>query len=124
VCRSKHVEPLINFGIINSITKLHLVGISTESSTIHGSMNMPHTLIIWSVLNDKPFLKYELSACTIYFQFISIINLYIFRAGLLLIRRYCFVYTTIGMRDAFMLTGCWQDPANSQSAIPVAVCTE
>jgi len=31
VCRSKHVEPSINFGIINSITKLHLVGISTES---------------------------------------------------------------------------------------------
>ena len=31
MCRSKHVEPSINFGIINSITKLHLVGISTES---------------------------------------------------------------------------------------------
>jgi hypothetical protein len=30
VCRSKHVEPSINFGIINSITKLHFVGISTE----------------------------------------------------------------------------------------------
>jgi hypothetical protein len=30
VCRSKHVEPLKNFGIINSIAKLHLVGISTE----------------------------------------------------------------------------------------------
>jgi hypothetical protein len=26
VCRSKHVEPSINFGIINSITGLHLVG--------------------------------------------------------------------------------------------------
>jgi len=30
VCPSKHVEPSVNFGIINSITKLHLVGISTE----------------------------------------------------------------------------------------------
>jgi len=30
VCRSKHVEHSKNFGIINSITKLHLVGISTE----------------------------------------------------------------------------------------------
>jgi hypothetical protein len=30
VCRSKHVEPSENFGIINSITKPHLVGISTE----------------------------------------------------------------------------------------------
>jgi hypothetical protein len=40
VCRSKHVEPSINFGIINSITELHLVGISTESSTMHKSMNI------------------------------------------------------------------------------------
>jgi hypothetical protein len=30
VCRSKHVEPSVNFGMISSITKLHLVGISTE----------------------------------------------------------------------------------------------
>ena len=30
MCLSKHVEPSKNFGIINSITKLHLVGISTE----------------------------------------------------------------------------------------------
>jgi len=30
VCRSKHVEPSINFGIINSITKLHLVGIFSK----------------------------------------------------------------------------------------------
>jgi hypothetical protein len=29
VCRSKHVEPSINCGIINSVTKLHLVVIST-----------------------------------------------------------------------------------------------
>ena len=31
MCRLKHVEPSINFGIINFITNLHLVGISTES---------------------------------------------------------------------------------------------
>jgi hypothetical protein len=31
MCRSKYVEPLKNFGIINSIAKLHLVGISTEN---------------------------------------------------------------------------------------------
>jgi hypothetical protein len=30
----------INFGIINSITKLHLVGISTKSFTMHGFMNI------------------------------------------------------------------------------------
>jgi len=40
VCPSKHVEPSVNYGIISSITKLHLVGISTESSTMHGSMNI------------------------------------------------------------------------------------
>jgi hypothetical protein len=37
---SKHVEPLKNSGIINSITKLHLVGISTELSTMHRSMSI------------------------------------------------------------------------------------
>ena len=42
--RSKHVEPSVNYGLINSITKLHLVGISTESSTMHGSINIKFTL--------------------------------------------------------------------------------
>ena len=48
--RSKHVEPLKNFGIINSITKLHLVGISTESSMLHGSMSIKRegTVLQWA----------------------------------------------------------------------------
>jgi hypothetical protein len=47
VCRLKHVEPSINSGIINStcITKLHLVGISTESSTMHVSMNIKRVVL-------------------------------------------------------------------------------
>ena len=42
-----------------------------------------------------------------YSQFISIMNLYKFRADLLLIiRRYFSVYTATGMYIAFMLAGC------------------
>jgi len=61
-------------------------------------------------------IQYEPTGCNIYFQFISIINLYIFRAGLQLVsRKYYSVYTAVGMCHVFMLTGCWQDPVNRQS---------
>ena len=33
---------------------------------------------------------------------------------LLIIRRYYSVYIAVGLCHAFMLTGCWQDPANIQ----------
>jgi len=45
-CRSKHVEPSVNFGIINSITKLHLVGISTDSCANCLETWKPHLLQI------------------------------------------------------------------------------
>ena len=41
VCRPKHVEQLRNIGIINSTTRLHLVGSFYEIYiTMHGSMNI------------------------------------------------------------------------------------
>jgi len=36
----------MNFGIINSITELHLVGISTEQFTMHGSMNIKQGVLL------------------------------------------------------------------------------
>ena len=60
MCRSKYVEPSINFGLINSITKLHLVRISTEFPfclvfDLHSSSCLclvyPYTLLISFVLS-------------------------------------------------------------------------
>jgi hypothetical protein len=70
VCRSKHVELLKNFEIINSITKLHLVGISTEISrcyTVVGKCPMGVNVVmlkcsvkwVWS----KTFIYNELAHC-------------------------------------------------------------
>jgi len=44
VCRSKHVEPSINFGIINSITSWILL-VFLLSHTIQESMNIKYILV-------------------------------------------------------------------------------
>jgi hypothetical protein len=40
VCRSKHVDPSKNFGIINSITSFILLVFLLSHTTLHGSMNI------------------------------------------------------------------------------------
>jgi len=57
-------------------------------------------------------VQYEPTGCTIYFQFISIIKLYMFRAGLLLIiRKYYSVHTRLCRLAVGRI-----DPAKCQSA--------
>jgi len=59
VCRPKHVEQLRNIGIINSITRLHLVGSFYEIYiTMHGSMNIRFTLGVFNEDSDKSYAEH------------------------------------------------------------------
>jgi hypothetical protein len=57
-----------------------------------------HIHFMFLSVTESMSVQYEPTGCTVFFQFISVINLYMFQAGLLLIiRGYCFVYTAVGM---------------------------
>jgi hypothetical protein len=67
VWRSKHVEPWINSGIMNSITRLHLVGffywfaINFYMSQIKGEFSL--TAFIDKLIDGPPFWGEELRSC-------------------------------------------------------------
>jgi hypothetical protein len=65
VCRSKHVELLINFGIINSITRLHLVGYFYWYRTLSSSLcSFLHSHVTSSLLGPN-ILLYTLFSNTL-----------------------------------------------------------
>ena len=68
MCRSKHDEPSINFGIKNSITKLHLVGISTESYYDARSHEYQIPNLYYSSYNLMPVPIFSINMCLIRIQ--------------------------------------------------------
>ena len=53
MCSSKHVEPSIKFGIINSVTKLNLVGISTEYYNLTGPPSYMRSVVDRNVVKRR-----------------------------------------------------------------------
>jgi hypothetical protein len=54
VCRSKHVEPLINFGIINSNTSCILLVFLLSHTAMHGSMDIKVKVLLCILGNTRP----------------------------------------------------------------------
>ena len=67
MCLSKHAEPSVNFGIINSITKLHLVGISTEECVCYDFV-----VLRCSVIEDSDLLRCDTSSLDKWFRTLTL----------------------------------------------------
>jgi hypothetical protein len=99
---------LIQISSLTRWTDTHGVKFVTFRSTFNYALSMNYKFSIRTVWTNR---------CTTYFQFISIINLYMFRASLLLFIRRCYsVYTIYIVKQlVYVMRLYWLALGNSQS---------